>query len=211
MKSFKIILGVLAAATVFSTAYAADTDNKAIQMQEGVYLPQPRTDIMDFKLTDNHGKPFTRDNLKGHWTMMFFGFTNCGLVCPTTLAALRDMYKTLQKTLPADQLPQVVMVSVDPERDTVKRMNDYVTSFDPHFIGARADIDETVQLEKNLHIAAAKIESNGHYTINHSAEILLFNPLGQLQAFLTYPHHAPQMVKDYQDILVKHTVVVLKK
>ncbi len=214
MKSIKLramlAASVLVASTLSSVGYAADV-GKAVQMQEGVYLSQPRTDIINFTLTDNHGKPFTRDNLKGHWTMMFFGFTNCGMVCPTTLAALRDMYHTLQKKLPADQLPQVVMVSVDPARDSVARMNDYVNSFDSHFIGARADITETVKLEKNLHIAAAKIESNGHYTINHSAEILLFNPLGQLQAFLSYPHHAPQMVKDYQDILLKDTFLVLKK
>lgn len=171
---------------------------------DGVVLPQTQV-INDFKLMDNQGKPFTKENLKGHWTMMFFGFTNCGMVCPTTMAALNQMYKSLQTELPDSKLPQVVMISVDPDRDTIERMNEYVMTFNPHFIGARAEIEETVALEKQLHIAAAKIEADGegknHYTINHTADILLFNPDAQLQAFMSFPHKADQMAKDYKLIL----------
>lgn len=171
---------------------------------DGVFLAQTKG-IENFNLTSSDGKPFTKDNLNGHWTMMFFGFTNCGMVCPTTMAALGEMYKQLEKDLPANQLPQVVMISVDPDRDSQQRMKEYVTSFNPKFIGARADIAETVALEKQLHIAAAKMQVDGQgknqYTINHSAEVLLFNPKGQLQAYLAYPHQAPQMVKDYKLII----------
>lgn len=170
----------------------------------GVYLPTPKT-ISDFQLTDNHGKPYTQENLKGHWTMMFFGFSNCAMVCPVTMSALNNMYLKLEKDLPANELPQVVMVSVDPDRDTVERMNDYVSSFNSHFIGARAEIEATVALEKQLNIAAAKIQSDGagknNYTINHSAEILVFNPNGKLQAYLSYPHDPAQMAQDYKAML----------
>ncbi len=170
----------------------------------GVVLPQA-TPIKPFALTDNQGKPFTEANLNGHWTLLFFGFTNCGMVCPTTLSELSDMYKRLEKELPADQLPQVVLISVDPERDNVARMNEYVHAFNPHFIGARAEIAETVALENQMHIAAAKIEADGkgknHYTINHSAEILLVNPKGQLLAYFSYPHKGPEMASDYKAIL----------
>src|SRR5689334_17653699 len=109
---------------------------------DGVFLPQTK-EINDFNLTGSDGKPFTKANLNGQWTMMFFGFTNCGMVCPTTMAALSDMYKQLEKDLPKNQMPQVVMVSVDPDRDSQQRMKEYVTSFNPHFIGARANINET--------------------------------------------------------------------
>lgn len=172
---------------------------------DGVYLPTPTT-ITDFKLNATNGNTFTLANLKGRWTMMFFGFTNCGFVCPTTLAAVNKMYRTLQTELPDNKLPQVVMVSVDPDRDTVARMKKYVTSFNPHFIGARAGIKEITLLEKQLHIVAVKIETDGkgkdHYTIDHSAEIILFNPNGQIQAFMSYPHKPEQMVKDYKTILI---------
>lgn len=171
---------------------------------DGVFLPQAK-EIIDFQLTDNHGKPFTKENLKGHWTMLFFGFTNCGMVCPTTMAALNKMYLTLEKELPENQLPHVVMISVDPERDSVKRMNEYVTAFNSHFIGARGDMAVTEALEKQLSIAAVKMQAEGtgknHYSINHSAEILLFNPDAKLQAYLAYPHLPEQMVKDYKLIV----------
>lgn len=170
----------------------------------GVYLTTPK-EIKNFHLTDNHDKPFTNQNLQGHWTMMFFGFTNCAMVCPITMAALNDMYIKLQKDLPTNQLPQIVMVSVDPDRDTVERMNDYVTSFNDHFIGTRTEIEPTVELEKQLNIAAAKIQADGkgknNYSINHSAEILLFNPEGKLQAYMSYPHEPEQMAQDYKLIL----------
>ncbi len=171
---------------------------------DGVFLAQTQK-INDFKLTATTDKTFSKADLKGRWTMMFFGFTNCGMVCPTSMAALNDMYKLLEKDLPANQLPQVVMVSVDPDRDSLKRMKDYVRSFNSNFIGARAPITDTVELEKQLHIAAAKIQADGQgknqYTINHSAEVLLFNPEGEVQAFLSYPHEAGQMAKDYKLIL----------
>lgn len=167
----------------------------------GVYLAQAN-DVQAFHLTDSDGKPFNKKNLQGHWTLVFFGFTNCGMVCPTTMAALADMQKILEKKLPADQLPQVVMVSVDPDRDSVKRMKEYVTAFNPHFIGARGSIAETIELEKQLHIVAAKMEADGHgYTINHSTEILLFNPHGKLQAYFSSPHQPEVMAKDYELIV----------
>ncbi len=171
---------------------------------DGVFLASAQP-INDFHLTDNHGKPFNKDSLMGHWTLMFFGFTNCPMVCPTTMSALNDMYQQLKKELPPEQLPRVVMISVDPDRDTRKRMHAYVTAFNPAFIGARADIKETILLEKQLHIAAAKMQVDGQgknqYTINHSTDILLVNPKGELQAYLAFPHKADQMVKDYQLIV----------
>lgn len=209
MASCKKIASVILAVAVVAAGVAVYFGflNKTQTTQvaiDGVVLPSAQT-IHPFKLTDNHGKTFTQENLNGHWTMMFFGFTNCGMVCPTTLAALSDMYKMLGKELPADKMPQVVMVSVDPERDNVKRLDDYVAAFNTHFIGTRAEIADTVALENQLHIAAAKIQTDDqgkdHYTINHSAEILLFNPDGKLLAYLSYPHHAEQMAKDYQAIL----------
>ena len=178
---------------------------KEIQV-DGTYLTQA-TPINNFKLTDNHGNPFTKDNLMGHWTMLFFGFTNCGMVCPTTMASLNTMYKALQTQLPDDRLPQVVFISVDPDRDSVARINGYVTAFNPHFMGARGDITETVALEKQLHIVAAKMQVDGmgknNYTINHSAEILLVNPAGKLQAYFSFPHEPEQMVKDYKAVIAQ--------
>lgn len=164
----------------------------------------PTKDISDFQLTDSQGKIFTKDSLKNHWTMMFFGFSNCGMVCPSTMAALNKMYLTLQKQLPDNQLPNIVMVSVDPERDTVTKMNNYVTMFNSHFLGARGEAAETVRLEKEFHIVAVRIQQGNdknNYYFDHSAEILLINPDAKIQAYLSYPHTPEQMVKDYKSVL----------
>jgi protein SCO1/2 len=171
---------------------------------DGFYLPTA-VDVVPFHFTDNHAKKFTNENLKGHWSLLFFGFTNCGFVCPTTLTELNKMYLQLQKDLPENLLPQIVFISVDPERDTVKRLNSYVTAFNPHFIGVRGSEEATEKLESALHIVAAKMQSSrkgkNNYTIDHTAEILVVNPKGQLQAYLSYPHKAEQLVKDYKLII----------
>lgn len=203
-----MILLIIAVVCVVAIYFGVVKPRQTTAVQQvkinGVVLPAAK-EISDFQLTDNHGKSFTKENLNGHWTMMFFGFTNCGMVCPTTMAALNKMYLSLQKDLPENQLPQIVMVSVDPDRDSVARMDEYVNSFNPHFIGARTEIAPTIALEKQLNIAAAKMESDGagkdHYTINHSAEILLFNPSAKLQAYMSYPHQPEQMVEDYKLII----------
>lgn len=171
---------------------------------DGIVLPRAQA-IEPFQLVDQNGKPFNQTHLKGKWTFMFFGFTNCGYVCPTTLSELNKMYKVLQKELPESELPQIIFVSVDPDRDTVARIKQYLHAFNKNFIGLRGGEAETTLLEKKLHISAVKMQAEGesldHYMINHSAEILVFNTDGKLQAYFSYPHQAEQMVRDYKLIL----------
>jgi len=206
-----LITAVVGASVYFGVMLPKERAYKAAQNKiTGILLPTPK-EIKSFKFTDNQGRSFTKKNLEGKWTMMFFGFTNCGLVCPTSLASLNEMYKILQAELQPNQLPQVVFVSVDPERDTVKRLNDYVKAFNPHFTGARGSDSETAALTQQLHIAAAKMQVKGgkkdNYFINHSAEILVINPNAQVVAYLTYPHKPESLVKDYKILLnagVKH-------
>ncbi len=172
---------------------------------DGVYLSVP-SDIPDFHFTDNKNHTFSKENLKNHWTFLFFGFTNCGFVCPSTLTELNKMMGLLEKKISASEMPQIVFISVDPERDTISRLNSYLTAFNPQFIGLRGKESDTEALEKELHIVAAKMESSQtgkkkNYTIDHTAEILLVNPDGKLQAYLSYPHTASQMADDYKKIL----------
>lgn len=203
----KINLIAIILLVVMSTALATTFGDVSKQQPlkiNGFYLPV-ETEIQDFKLTDNHGKSFTKKNLLGQWTLVFFGFTNCPMVCPATLGALDEMYQSLKNKLSTDQLPRIVFISVDPKRDTIERLNEYINGFNPCFIGARADINETQALMKQLRIIALRVEANGggkdRYTINHSSEVLVFNPHGKLQAYLSYPHDAQEMSKDYQLIL----------
>lgn len=161
----------------------------------GTYIPSPLA-ITEFHCIDNHGMPFSKKNLQGRWSIIFFGFSSCEMICPTTLAELNKMYQRLQGDLPKEQLPQVIFISVDPERDSVQKLNKFINSFNPNFIGLRASEAQTLALAKQFHITVSQ-----GATINHSMEILLINPDARVQAYFAYPHHAQQLVVDYKQVL----------
>ncbi len=173
----------------------------------GIYLLKP-LEISNFELIDNHSTTFTKNNLKGHWTLLFFGFTHCSVVCPTTMARLNETYKILEKTLPNKQLPQIVFISIDPDHDSIDRLNQYVASFNPHFISAKTTIEKTAALEKQFHATSTKIlEENQEPnldTITHSSEIILVNPEANIQAYFYYPPQSDRLAEDYHAILKKN-------
>lgn len=173
----------------------------------GTFLKTPRN-ISPFVLTTMNRDHFNNHNLEGHWTMMFFGFTNCGYVCPTALAELAKMYRILEQK-GIKQLPQVVMVSVDPKRDTPERLAQYLHSFDPHFYGAAfyddatAPAEEVGSLERMSHemgVVYNKVVSKNNtdsYDIDHTGAVILLNPQGKLSGFFTAPHQANLLAEDY--------------
>ena len=169
----------------------------------GVYLLKP-IEINNFEFTDSHNNKFTKENLKGHWTMLYFGFTHCDVVCPVTMDTLNKMYLLLQNTTLKNNLPEIVLVSIDPERDTTKRLNDFVTSFNSNFIGVRSSIESTIALEKQLHIEAqTNQQGSNNFNLKHSADILLINPDAKIQAYFQYPQQPQQLAMEYQSILSK--------
>jgi protein SCO1/2 len=176
--------------------------NKKIDESEfhGTYLQNPRT-VNQFSLVGIDNKPFDNASLQGHWTIVFFGFTNCGFLCPTTMAELSKMYRILEEKGVAN-LPQVVMISIDPERDSLEKLGHYVNSFHSTFYGARGEEEAVHLLTREMGVAYEKIinkESNdpGAYDVQHSGTVILFNPQGELNAFFTTPHHADLLAKDY--------------
>lgn len=169
----------------------------------GTLLPNPKT-ISHFQLHDEVNNSFTNQNLKGHWTLMFFGFTHCGDVCPTTLAELNKMYQQLEKDLPADALPQVALVTVDPERDTIPILHDYIKKFNPNFKGLHPDPQsDTLNLfNKEIGLSYAKVnQGDSSYGMQHSSQLFLFNPDGNWVGILNYPFQSEQLVKDFKTII----------
>lgn len=169
----------------------------------GTYLASPRT-MPSFSLTGIDNKPFTNQSLEGHWTLMFFGFTHCGSVCPTTFAELSKMYTLLEEKA-VKNLPQVMMISVDPDRDNLQQLGTFVHAFNPNFYAARGEIKDIQALARELGIAYAKVQNKGSnepndYQIEHSGALMLFNPQGQLIAFFTTPHRAALLAKDYSQL-----------
>jgi protein SCO1/2 len=170
----------------------------------GTYLDHPRA-INEFKLVGTDQKAFDNTSLKGKWTLVFFGFTNCGYLCPTTMAELAKMYRILDEKK-VNELPQIVMVSIDPERDSLDKLHQYVTSFETSFHGARGDEAAIQLMTREMGIAYAKLENNEatgpqNYDIQHSGALMLFNPEGKLNAFFTSPHHADLLAKDYMMLI----------
>jgi protein SCO1/2 len=142
---------------LFVSQQVSLNDKTDMSAFHGTLLDKPR-ELSPFLLTGVDHLPFSNASLQGHWTFLFFGFTHCASVCPTTMAELAKMYRILGKK-GIQPMPHVVMVSVDPERDHLSDLSHYVTAFDPHFYGAIGDEDAIQRMTKEMGIAYAKIAS----------------------------------------------------
>lgn len=192
-----ILLGIY-----FANIWQIKKDKEFVNQFPGTIFGQPRhVSQFDFAATD--GKAFNNARLKGHWTLVFFGFTNCPVLCPTSMSALAHMYQDLEKA-DVKNLPQVVLVSLDPPRDNQAKLKNYVTSFNPNFIGALSDTRQIKALTRELGIAYMKDKSKDGgktYNIQHSGAIMIFNPNGNLQGFYALPHKPEVMAKNYQQLI----------
>lgn len=169
-----------------------------------IVLPEPRP-LNEFELTDHHGNPFSPANVRDQWTLMFFGFTHCPDVCPTALYELQQVKSQLSEDDGSRQVtPQVVFVSVDPERDTPEKMAQYLSHFDDEFLGVTGTHEQLLPLTRKIGIAY-RIEEHEpgapYYSVDHSSGIMLVNPDGQLHAVLPTPHLAEQMASELQRVL----------
>ncbi|MBT4161037.1 MAG: SCO family protein [Gammaproteobacteria bacterium] len=159
----------------------------------GYYRFENPRPISDFKMVDHTGKPVGIDSFRGTWSLIFFGFTTCPDVCPTTLSVLAEATRDL------DHPPQVVMVTVDPDRDTADLLRDYVPAFHPDFRGFVGSFDETVRLAEQLNVAFGKVpgELPETYLVDHTASIVVINPEARYAGFIK----APDKVQNIQRIL----------
>jgi len=151
-------------------------------------------------LTDHTGTPRTLDDYKGKVIVMFFGFTHCPDVCPTTMLDLKNTMKLLGDK--ADEV-QVLFVTVDPERDTQEVLAKFVPSFDSRFIGLRGDAEQTAETVKNFKIYYAKVpgKSENDYSIDHSAGMFAFDKKGKVRLYLGYGQKPEDIASDVQNLL----------
>lgn len=167
------------------------------QTENATILVPPRA-LPGLALVDQDGQPLPPKFLDGHWTFVFFGFTHCPDVCPTTLAVLGQATKQLA-TLPAEQRPRVLFISVDPERDTPPHLKEYVHFFDPGFLGATGSIDSVQKVATAFGVPFAKVSlPGGGYTMDHGAGIFLVAPSGQIVAYDSPPLTADVLARDYR-------------
>jgi protein SCO1/2 len=168
--------------------------------ENATILPQPR-ELPALDLVDQDNRPLPRDFLRNRWTVVFFGFTQCPDVCPTTLATLAQMKKKLTD-LPAEQQPRVLLVSVDPERDTAAILKPYVTFFDPSFLAATGTLAATGQAAMAFSVPFAKVPlPSGGYTMDHGAGLFLVSPAGALAAYASPPLDATVLARDFRKVV----------
>jgi protein SCO1/2 len=140
-------------------------------------VAQPAAIGGPFQLTDQHGAAVTDKNLKGKPTLIFFGYTHCPDVCPTSLFEISEVLRAMGKD--ADKV-NAVFISVDPERDTTATMKDYLSSFDPHLEGLSGDPAETAKVITSYRVYAKKVPTkDGDYTMDHTALIYLMDRDGR--------------------------------
>ena len=163
----------------------------------GLFLFETPRDPGDFSLIDHNGEPFTPDDLEGNWTLLFFGFTNCPDICPTTLSFLANLNQQLETTEVADT--RVVMVSVDPARDTVEALASYVPYFDPSFTGVTGEFLDILKFARSFNAPFRKVTAeDGSYQMDHSANVVLVNPRGDFHGFFRAPLDLAKMKVTYR-------------
>jgi protein SCO1/2 len=157
-----------------------------------ILLPQSR-DVPNLKLTDQDGQPVELDSLKDKWTLLFFGYTFCPDICPTTLAQLRQIKSELPKKA-VDRL-RIVLVSVDPNRDTPQQLKQYLGYFDKQFLGLTAPVDTLQKLANAVSIPFIPADiSKPNYTVDHSGNLALLGPDGTQRGFIRGPLNNQKLV-----------------
>jgi protein SCO1 len=190
-----------AAAGVWFGAEYFQQGSGAPRLSAGTRLSRPAP-LQPFRLTDQAGKPFTLERLRGHWTFLAIGYTSCPDVCPTTLATFRAL--SLAVNAPgARPGAQFLFVSVDPERDTPERLARYVHYFDPRFLAATGSDAALRGLTRQLGLPYARVEAKDSamgYLMDHSAAIVLIDPRVRFTAIFTAPQDPTTMAADFAAI-----------
>jgi len=177
-----------AVAVYFASHGTRATPTHATVLPEPMPLPQ-------FSLVDQSGNAFTRDDLLGRWHLLFFGFTNCPDICPATLQQLAIAGKRVAGQ--GATFPGVVLVSVDPERDTPDTLRAYTSHFGSNVVGVTGPAEEIRKLTRALGIYFARSdESNGNYSVDHSAAVLLLNDQAEWVAVFSAPQDIDALVHD---------------
>ncbi|HFE32713.1 MAG TPA: SCO family protein [Gammaproteobacteria bacterium] len=176
---------LIGAALLISLPIMAWTISKAVEGDKAISIPLPLLStlrpeplpLQDFSLTDQYGQPFTLDRLKGKWSFVFFGYTSCPDICPTTLHEMASIADILANKKRDDNI-QFVFISVDPDRDSIELLKDYMGYFNPTFIGLtgrQSDIDALTQ-QLNILTIRNPPDSSGNYQVNHTSSIMLIDP-----------------------------------
>lgn len=204
---FALVLGTAMAAGIWM---AMNVQRTVSAPTTATVLPSP-TDMPAFSLLDQEGRRIDRNVFVGQWDLVYFGFTNCPDVCPLTLQTLSAARRKL-KEIGHAPLPRIVLVSVDPERDTPAVMAKYIAAYGDHTLGITGELDELRKLTGGLGIFFEKnvFENNtgndGSYSVDHSAVVIVVDPAGRFHSLFSGSHVIENFVHDLPLIMASAEV-----
>jgi len=189
-------LGIWAAARVLQPS-----DQPPVELSAGTLLTPPKT-LQPFRLLDTRGGSFTPDVRADRWTLLSFGYTQCPDICPTTLGVLKAVEQKLRQADAGKGL-DIVFVSIDPERDSLEKLREYLAYFSPEFLGATGDHPALSALTEQLGVlyARAEVDSAMGYLMDHSAHLVLLDPQVRMYALFGPPFAPEQIAADLKGIL----------
>ena len=195
MKLSKLIIALAAGFAVAAGLFVALRLQQPSAPTTALELPDPDP-VPAFELIDQRGAPIDETVFQGQWDLVFFGFTHCPDICPTTLQVLATAKSALEEQ-GVTPLPRIVLVSVDPERDTPDILGRYVAYFGADNLGITGSLEGIRALTSGLGIYFEKQESDdGNYLVDHSAAVLLVDPEGRFSALFSGPHVPANYVHD---------------
>jgi protein SCO1/2 len=208
--AFLIFDAAVLLALVFLYSLQSDRETVTELRELGATIyPDPRP-IEPFSLIDDQGNSFTNDDLEGQWTMLFFGFASCPDICPITMAELKKFYEQLDDPAIKNNL-KVAMISVDPMRDTPAIMGAYVDKFNKDFVGVTGAFSDIAGVASQFfiaysepvhqHGAAADVDGESNYLIEHSGHIAIVSPNGEFHSVLRPPHRAKDLTQAFTEIV----------
>ena len=165
----------------------------------GKILTRPM-ELDNFELIDQNNQTFNSESLKGNWTILFFGYTNCPDVCPTTIYKLAEVKNDVNQNLPSKNF-NTVLVTLDPDRDTPERLDEYIGYFDESMLGVTGTYKNIQSFSSNLSVFYQRINKDGGYDFNHTASIFVFNQDGSLFATMSPATSVSELRDDFYTIL----------
>jgi len=203
MMNKKIVIGLIIVLSLIAIALlkpASTLDTPSLEST--MVYPNPR-ELIGFELINHQGKPFTKQQFMGIWSIVFFGYTHCPDICPTTMTDLAKVVKKLPAAI--QKQIQVVFISVDPARDTQQQLAEYIPFFHPDFIGLTGQEKQLERLSSDLGAMYMKVPTEDSYAMSHSNSVFLIDPKGRRYGILNRTMkglvNVPSVIKDLESIL----------
>lgn len=195
MRPRNLFVAIALALTILAGAYVASRTQPPSTPVSALVLPAPNP-VPEFSLLNQRGENVNQSVFKGQWDLVFFGFTHCPDICPTTLQVLATARKTLADS-GRQLLPRIVLVSVDPDRDTPEVLGEYINYFGEDNLGLTGTLEEISKLTGGLGIYFEKQPADGeNYAVDHSAAVLVVDPNGGFHSLFSGPHVVDNYVHD---------------